>query len=181
VLTAIASAIGCDGSTPSPTEPQALVAAESTVTVDPGFLKPEFLHADSCARRAPFGLRLRVNVSGRRDFFIRSMRFRFDDPFETSAFPEVIPTPSGSEAALAAPLTAPFRGGASLPPSAIPIPGAAPFTGRFVPHNTPQSLPFFLRFGCGVIPQGTLLVITDVAAGSGAPGTLQVRVPVGDR
>lgn len=178
VLVAASGAFGCGGGAAGPTSPQAPVPVESSVTVEPHVLRPEFLSIGSCTRRSPFGLRLRVIVSGKRNLFLRSMRFRLTDPFETSTFPEVIPTPSGSEAALP---PAPFSGAASLPPSAIPIPGAAPFSGAFVPVNTAHSLPFFLRFGCGVIPEGTLSIWTDLDHGGGPSMTSHLRVPVAGR
>jgi hypothetical protein len=141
-------------------------------------LHPEFLQTDACAARSPFGLRLRVILSGRRDLILRGLRFHLTDRFGTSALPEVIPTPSGSEASLV-PTPSQLPGAASLPSSPIPIPGVSPLTGVQVVAGSTQTLPFFLRFGCGVVPEGTLFVMTDVAGPDGHAGTSRIGVRVG--
>ncbi len=179
VLFLFAAAVaGCDSNAASPTTPAALVQRNSAVTVEPLVVHPEFLHADSCTGRSPFGLRLRVILSGGRDLVLRGLRFRLTDRFGTSALPEVIPIPAGSEAALPSPLSMPRPGATSLPTSPIPIPGSSPLTGVAVAAGSSQSLPFFLRFGCDVVSEGTLLVATDIADGDGH-STSQLRVRVG--
>lgn len=174
-----AATAGCDGRAASPASPAPVVPLESSVTVEPRVVLPEFLHAGSCASRSPFGLRLRVILSGSRDIVLRGLRFRLADPFGTSAFPEVIPTPSGSEAALPSPQTAPLPGASVLPSSPVPIPGVSTLTGVQVTGGTTRPLPFFLKFGCGIAPEGTLFVMTDVAGPDGRSGTSQIRVRVG--
>ena len=72
----------------------------------------------------------------------------------------------------------PRPGATSLPTSPIPIPGTSPLTGVAVAAGASRSLPFFLRFGCGVVPEGTLFVATDIAD-DGARSTTQLRVRVG--
>jgi hypothetical protein len=48
-----------------------------------------------------------------------------------------------------------------------------------VPTGTSLRLPFFLRFDCGLAPEGTLTVFADVSAPSAAPETSEFRVWVG--
>ncbi len=176
-----AATAACDGTAASPTSPPPLVSLQSSVTVEPTVVQPEFFHAGSCMARSPFGLRLRVTVGGRGDLILRGLRFRLTDRFGTSALPEVVPIPNGAEAALPSPQSMPLPGASSLPTSPIPIPGASPLTGVQVAAGASHSLPFFLRFACGVIPEGTLFVMTDIADGSGQSGTSQLRVRVGGR
>lgn len=181
LLFVVAAAAGCDGDAASPSSPGPVVPLRSSVTVEPHVVLPEFLPAGSCASRSPFGLRLRVILSGQRDLVLRGLRFRLADPFGTSALPEVIPVPTGSEAALPTPQSIPLPGASVLPASPIPIPGTSPLTGVQVTAGASRPLPFFLRFGCGVIPEGTLFVMTDIADGQGQSGTSQVGVRVGAR
>jgi hypothetical protein len=175
----VGATAGCESGATSPISPPALVQLSSAVTVEPLVVQPEFLHAGSCARVAPFGLRLRVILGGHRNLILRGLRFRLTDRFGTSALPEVIPIPTGSEAALPTPQSTPLPGATALPSSPIPIPGASPMTGVSVAAGASQPLPFFLRFGCGVLPEGTLFIMTDIADGNGRSDTSQLRVRVG--
>lgn len=87
-------------------------------------------------------------------------------------------SPAALVQALPSPQTMPRPGATSLPTSPIPIPGTSRLTGVAVAAGTSHSLPFFLRFGCGVVSEGTLLVATDIADGD-AHSTSQLRVRVG--
>jgi hypothetical protein len=178
LLLAVVNA-GCDSAAVSVNAPSPPVPLSSSVAVEPLVVRPEFLHGATCAPFSPFGLRLRILVGGPRDLMLRGLRFQLTDRFGARALPEVIPLPSGMEAALPSTLVSPLPGAAALPTSPIPIPGASPMTGVNVAAGTTQSLAFFLRFGCGIAPEGSLFVITDVADGDGRPGTSQIRVRVG--
>ena len=58
--------------------------------------------------------------------------------------------------------------------SPIPIPGSMSLSA-----GVSRTLPFFLKFGCGVTPVGTLVVSIDTVDGRGSAGTSRVSVNVG--
>jgi hypothetical protein len=181
LLFVVAASAACNSGTSAPTSPVVLASLQSAVSVEPRTVQPEFLHAGSCAARQPFGFRLRVIFDGRGNRTLRRLRFHLSDPDGSTTLPEIIPIPSGQEAALAPLQPVPTPGITSTPGTTIPIPGSLPLTGIPVGSGASQTHPFFLKFPCGVIPAGTLMVIADVGDASGRVDTSQLRVPVGRR
>ena len=172
VILLVASVAACSGNPSTPTAPAALVA-QSAITAEPLTVQPEFLHGSQCPVRPPFGLRLSIVVNGG-DVILRGMQFRLIDLSGGSVFPDVIPMPSIS-ASPSIPTSAPIP----LPEaSPIPIPGSSPTSGVFVSVGTSRRLPFFLRFGCGVVPGGTLFITVDATDGAGRSQPSQLRLRV---
>jgi hypothetical protein len=160
LLFALASAVACDRTADSPTSPELVRQVQTSITAEPRSVQPEFLTSPACVGRRPFGARVTVIVEGRDGLILRDLRFAFVDRFGTRTLPEVIPIPTASS---------------SIPSSSpISIPGVAA-----LPSASPVlgPLPFFVRFGCDVIPEGTL-IITAEAVGRAMEAT-EMRVQIG--
>jgi hypothetical protein len=145
--------------------------ASSTFAFEPSTLRPEILPAGQCVRQSPFGTRVILVIRG--DVVIlRSVRFRFADRFGFNALPRVafIPGP--------APMTAPIS---TFPSNPIPMPGMAPLpmTSPIPIPGSPQTLPFFLSFDCGVAPEGRLTVSIDAADRNGMVRTTELWARLG--
>ncbi len=177
VLLWLVATAGCDSAAVSVNAPSTPVPLSSPVTVEPMVVRPEFLHGGTCAAFSPFGLRLRLSFREHRHLTLRGLRFRLTDRFGVDALPEVIPLPSGMEAALPTPISSPLPGAASLPAPPLPVPGSSSMTGIGIAAGTP--LAFFLRFGCGVAPEGLLFVSIQVVDRDGRSESSDVRVRVG--
>ena len=164
----------CSRSAVTPTSPNTTTNLKS-VSVEPESVRPEFISGSSCSTRPPFGVRFTVIVGGE-DLIIRGIRFGFTDRFGNRLVPDVIPTIEGSSS-IPSSSPIPFPGPATLPnASPIPIPGASPITGVLVTDTRRLSLPFFLRFGCDVFPEGTIVVIVDTADTVGRFGARELNV-----
>ena len=142
-LTLVAAA-GCARSSDTPTAP-ASPGFETALTAEPLSARPEFLPG-VCAGRPAFGVRVFISLRGR-DLALSGLRFQFIDVVGTRTLPEVIRLPSPSSAAASLPSASPLTvpGIAALPP--LPVTGV---------------MPFFARFGCGVVPEGTLVISGDL-------------------
>jgi hypothetical protein len=147
----LAAVTACNRTSASPTTPAAADAAlKPSFTAEPLKVRPEFLPHGSCTGRTPFGVRITVVVAAGEDFILRGLSFSFTDRFGGRSLPDVFPTPDGSSIPTSAPI--PFPGFAPLPTRGpIPIPGSPPIDGVLV-GRTVRELPFFLRFGCGLVP-----------------------------
>ena len=160
------------------------VSLSAAFDVEPSIVRPEILPG-SCGTHSPFGVRLGLAIRGSEDFILRSVRFSFEDRFGARTLPDVMPIPS---------LSSPLPAGAALPSSSpvsvpgiaplpaatsIPIPDGSPITGMLVPGGSPRSLHFFIRFGCGIVSRGTILIIIDAADRHGRFETSELRVPLG--
>jgi hypothetical protein len=140
-------------------------------------VRPEFLPGSSCTGRPSFGVRITVIVGGGEDLILRGLRFTFTDRFGERALPDVFPTPEGPFIPSSTPV--PFPGVAPLPTRGpIPIPGSPPIDGVLVSALTSGKLPFFLRFGCGVFPEGTILIGGELNDRNGRHSTTELRVSV---
>jgi hypothetical protein len=165
----------------TPASPAPKASAEASLTAEPAAPRPELLHSFACPTRPGFGIRLIVIASGEQDLILRGIRFAFMDRFGDRAFPQVIPTPTLSSASTSLPSSSPIPipGAAPLPGSSlIPVPGALPIEGLLISGGGSRSLPFFLTFGCGLVPEGTITISADTATRSGSSGTSQLLVPV---
>jgi hypothetical protein len=174
----LAASIACDRTTASPTTPAPGAGAlKLSFTAEPLVVRPEFLPGSSCTSRPSFGVRITVVLGSGEDVILRGLRFSFTDRFGERALPDVFPTPEGSFIPSSPPV--PFPGVASLPTRGpIPIPGSPPIDGVLVSALTSRELPFFLRFGCGVFPDGTLLIDGDLNDRNGRPDRAEMRVVV---
>ena len=159
VMSLVAAA--CDRVSIAPTSP-AGPGFEASLSAEPASIRPEFLPSPHCFDRPPFGLRVFISFRGR-DVFLRGLSFRFVDLIGTRTLPEVIRLPSPSSTATSIPTAGPVTlpGIAALPPLPITSP-----------------VPFFARFGCGVLPKGTLIITGDVGQATGAMERIEMRVGV---
>jgi hypothetical protein len=173
----LTASLACD-STTGLTEPaRAGAALRSSFTAEPLVVRPEFLPDSLCTRRSAFGVRINVIVAPGEDLILRGLRFAFVDRFGDRALPDVFPTPQGSF--IPASLPVPFPGVAPLPSRApIPIPGSPPIEGLLVSARTARDLAFFLRFGCGVFPEGIILIEGELNDRNGRPENAELRVTV---
>jgi hypothetical protein len=98
-----------------------------------------------------------ISLRGR-DVVLSGLRFQFIDLVGTRTLPEVIRLPSPSSAATSLPSASPVTlpGIAALPP---------------LPVSSP--IPFFARFGCGVVPDGTLVITGNL---DGRTETIEIAV-----
>ena len=157
LLLAVLTAVSCNDTPVSPTEPGELVAA--SLTAEPASLAPEFLPSQACLIHPAFRVRLSVILRSGGTVVLSGLRFHFIDRSGSRAFPLVSVAP-----------TSPFT--SSLPSSStVPIPGVAPLSS----FPSAGTLPFIATFGCDVIPDGTLVVIGDLDNGR----TAEMRLRVG--
>ena len=163
-----------------------LSAVQSSLGLEPRAVHPVFLPAGSCVgSRRPFSARVSFVFSGGHDLILRGLRFSFIDRFGVTSLPHVIPIPSqlavqpqGSSIPTTSPVTLP--GIAALPGVApITMPDSSPVTGVFFAGGTSHVLPYIVQFGCGVFPEGFLIVIADAGDKSGRFSTTELRVRVG--
>jgi hypothetical protein len=175
----LAAVTACNRTSASPTTPAAADAAlKASFTAEPLKVQPEFLPTGLCSGRSPFGVRITVVVGAGEDFILRGVSFSFTDRFGGRSLPDVFPTPDGSSIPMSAPV--PFPGFAPLPTRGpIPIPGSPPIDGVLV-GRTVRELPFFLRFGCGLVPDGTIVIVIDLNDRRGRPERAEMEVRVSE-
>ena len=184
LLPAIVFVTACGDTNPAgPTTPTAVTSA--LITAEPMTATPEFLPLSFCAKGPPFSIRLLVTIGSGGDIVIvRRMRFDFTDRFGDSAAPVVTRTSTGrSDSTLPSvpvPVPLPTSSPVNIPTSSpIPIPNSLPFQDtRFLPGDS-QTVPTVLQFGCGVEPNGTLIISVDTAGVRGTSGTSHVSVRIG--
>ena len=176
----------CDRGNPSVTAPETaldLSAVHSSLGAEPRSVRPAILPAGSCVDSRPFGAHVSVVFSGHHDVILRGLRFSFVDRVGVSTLPQVIPIPGplpseqGSTIPTTTPVTLP--GIAALPGlSPIPMPGSSPITGLVFAGGSPHVLPFLVQFGCGVFPEGILIITADAGDRSGRFSKSEMRVRV---
>jgi hypothetical protein len=177
LVPAFVAAAACSGgdAPESPTAPSKLDSPR--VTVEAAEVTRESVPFVGCPAGTPFGLRLVVVVTAGEDVFIRGLGFDFLDRLGTTSTSRLIPTsaaPFGGTSLPSSPVPLPSSVPVSIPSSfPIPIPGSMPLSA-----GVSQTLPFFLRFGCGVPPVGTLVVSVDTVDGRGTVRTSRVSVNV---
>lgn len=170
VVLAATLLIGCERRSAGPTSPAAAEGIQPAISVEPLSVHPEFLATPSCVTRPAFGVRLSILLRSHGPF-VRGLRFRFLDRFGRQTLPEVTLMSS------LFPTTATLPTPSTLPSSSpMPIPGVAP-----LPSVAPSSgiLPFFVRFGCDVFPDGTLIIGVNENGHDGNEVTSELRVRVG--
>ena len=171
----------------SMTGPAPLVATaniHSSFGVEASTVQAESLHSGSCVGGYPFGARVGVRVHGNDDVILRGLRFKYVDPRGAPSYPTIIPIPTLStpvEMIGIMPTRSPIPvpGFAPLPTSTLmPTPGSSPIEGVVITGGTPQSFPFFVRFGCGVITDGVIVIIVDAGDRHGRFSTSELKVAV---
>lgn len=170
---------GCNRNVASPTSPTEAGGGQSAITADPLNVEPELLHPSTCPGEPTFGFRVNVIVGHRRDLVLRGLQFRLVDLLGATTLPEVIPLSASSAVPVPSNLPGSVLGAATLPASPIPIPGGSPMHGVFIEAGGSRGLPFYLRFGCGRKPAGTLFISADAADMQGRPYSWDARVRVG--
>ena len=176
----------CDRAELTVTEPALAPAASSlqaSFAAEPQALRPEFLPTSSCVTGLRFGTRISIIIGGSGDVILRGLRFAFNDQSGRRALPDVFPIPSLSSPVSSTGIPAsspiPLPESAALPgASPIPIPGSSPITGLFASAGTSRTLPFYLRFGCGVVAQGILVITGDAGDMNGNFRSSELRVRV---
>lgn len=187
LLVATTACSGTDAGVTGPAPVLETSSVQSSLGVEPLSVRPEFLHGGSCVGRRPFGARVGVVVGGRQDVILRGLRFSFLDRFGARSVPQVMPIPSLSTpipvpqpSSLTSASPVPVPGIAALPGmSPIPRPNAPPVNGVIFAAGTSQVLPFFVWFGCGVFPDGSLIIHADAGDRSGRFTTSELRVRIG--
>ena len=161
LLLVITATGGCSRAGASPTSPSSS-SFQTSITAEPLSARPEFLPSGSCTGRPPFGVRVFINLRGR-DVVLRGLSFQFIDLVGHRTLPEVIALPSPTTAASSLPASSP-----------VAIPGIA----ALPPLPQPSTVPLFARFGCGVIPEGTLIITGDVRNHDGREERQEMKVRV---
>jgi hypothetical protein len=155
-----------------PTPLVAGVSAGSSFGVEPSILAPE-VWPGACGGASSFGVRLGVIVRGDRDLILRGLRFSYTDRFGARALPTIMPIPT---------LTTPFPTSSMVPSAApVPVPGFASFpeAGVLVPGGSHKTFPYFIRFDCGVVSDGIIVIVIDTSDRHGTLETSELRVRVG--
>jgi hypothetical protein len=165
----------CSSTSAGPASPAPTGASKSILAVESGSARPEFLPGRDCPGRPSFGTTIVILVSGDEDLILRELRFTLFDRFHVRTQPDVFSIVDGVvPTALPVPIPA---GLAPIPRTApIPIPGSAPITGLLVNARRPERLPFFLRFGCDITPQGTIEIEGTLHDRGGRPRDEELRV-----
>jgi hypothetical protein len=162
----------------SPSDP-APVSQKVAFTAEPDTIVPEFVPTRSCSRFSPFDARFVIVVRSHDDVFLRGMRLRFLDRLGNQSFPQhVVPFPGTSSTLQfnAGPITIPTSSAIPTPVNTIPIPGASGLDPLLVEQGFSRTLPFVLRFGCGIRADGTVFVDFDLSDRRGRSGRSEVRV-----
>ena len=160
-------------------------SVQSRLGVEPLNVRPEFLHGGSCVDSRPFGVRVGLVVRGGHEVILRGLRFSFIDRFGATAMPLVIPIPSlttpvAHVSTIPTSSPVPMPGIAALPGlSTIPMPNASPISGIVFAAGTSRVLPYFVRFGCDVFPEGFLVIVADAGDRAGRFSTSELRVRIG--
>jgi len=182
LILTLATSAACDGSNSSVTAPAAGGPdLNAFLAAEPETLRPEPLPG-RCSTIPGFSTRVGVIVRGRHDVILRHLRFRFIERTGATVFPEVFATNVSAplpESSIPTSSPIPFPTPTTLPGSSpIPIPGSLPIQGILVGSGSSRTFPFFLRFGCGVLDDGTLVIVADAtdANGRSTPSELRVRV-----
>src|SRR5687768_5669682 len=135
--------------------PTAVAGLNSTtkLVVVPGVLFPQFVYGPACGVHAPFVTNLSVSVTSHRDLFFRGAGFEFVDPFGVRSLPSAVRVSSAWH-----PSTGPVP--VPVPVSTVPpvaVPSYTPLGGLPIVAGAPFVQPFWLDFGCGIVPTGTLV------------------------
>jgi hypothetical protein len=141
---AVLTLVGCESGGDTPTAP-ASRGLQASITAEPLSARPEFLPV-VCQGLPAFGVRVIINLRGP-DVVLSGLRFQFIDLVGTRTLPEVIRLPTPSSSVSSIPTTTP-----------VTLPGIA----ALPPLPTSTTIPFFARFGCGIRPEGTLIVTGDL-------------------
>ena len=157
ILIVLASA-GGERNSDTPTAPST-PAFQASITAEPLSVRPEFLPSHDCTGRPPFGVRVVIIMRGP-DIVLRGLSFQFIDLVGTRTAPVVIPLPTPSTAVSSLPSASP-----------VPVPGIA----ALPPMPSSAPMPFLAQFGCGVIPDGILIITARSDR-----GTSEMRVVVAD-
>ena len=178
LLPAFVAATACSGShaTESPTGPTPLDSPR--VTVEAAEVTRESAPFVGCPAGTPFRLRVVVLVSADQDVSIRGLGFDFLDLQGTISASRLTPTsvaPFGGTSLPSSPVSLPSSVPVPIPSSfPIPIPGSMSLSA-----GVPRTLPFFLDFGCGLPPVGTLGISIETVDSRGILSTSRDSVHVG--
>ena len=182
VLALAVTACSDDNGGASPTAPDPVASAK--ITAEPSIVSPEFIAGPFCRGFRPFGARLVFVVRPTSDLFLRSLRVHFVDRFGVRTAPTVIPLQTITSAAPSIPTgtTIPIPTSSPVPipgSSPVPTPGVAEFDPLLIFGGSARTLPFFLRFGCGIPADGTVFFDFDLSDRHGRRSTSHVRARIG--
>jgi hypothetical protein len=176
LLLVLVSSSACNRGSVTMTAPNTTTNLKATLASEPESVRPQFL-TDLCPSHPAFGVRLTVIVGGE-DLIVRGVRFGFFGRTGTHFVPHAFLTTLGSTT-IPSTSAVPFTGTVSLPNSSpIPIPGAPAIHGVRVNAGDRLALPFFLRFGCGVLPEGSIVVTVDTSDTIGRFGAPELTIPL---
>ena len=175
---------GCDSTaavitTGNLVRPTAVAGLNSTpkLVVVPGVVLPQFVFGPACGLHAPFVTNLSVSVTSQRDLFFRGAGFELIDPFGVRSLPSAVrissaafPLPSAGPVPVPVPVS-------PVPPVAVP--SYTPLGGMPILAGAPFVQPFWLDFGCGIVPTGTLVVFVDTIDRNGAADLARTTVAMG--
>ncbi len=183
LILTLVTTVACDGTNSSVTAPAAgRPDVNAFLSAEPATLRPEALPG-ACPGVPGFGTRVGVIVRGTQDLILRDLQFRFIDRTGARVVPDVFFSSMSTalpESAIPTSSPIPFPTPTTLPgASPIPIPGSTPVQGILVTGGRPLRFPIFLRFGCGVIGDGTLVIAADATDTSGRSTPSELRVRIG--
>ena len=176
ILLAGLACVSCSDAAPAGATAPSSVRAIA-LSVQPEKVEPEFLPPiRRCSDARAFRTRFVVIIGGMEAFVVQELRVSFSDRFGVAAVPAVVPAtgaPSGSMITSSPPIPLPT----SMP---IPIPTSGPNNGLSVFPGGSQELPVTLEFGCGVRPEGTIVVDVGTRDSHGRSTTHRLSVDVGE-
>ena len=174
LILAIAGAAGCSDDAGNPVAPPPVVGLGPSITAEPQSPRPEFLPQFPCPAQPVFGLGLTIVVNSHdREVALQALRFTLIGLSGARALPDVF----AASLPLSRPI--PIPSPATLPGSPpVGVPGSTPIRNVAIGSGSARSLPFFLRFACGTVPEGTLVVTAETTDAMGAIRTSELRVAV---
>ena len=156
LLSATAASVGCGQTDSAATMPAATQAVN--VKLEPNEIVPAFDDDGGCVSHRPFDLRFLMRLDGPPHIAFHRLQFKFKDRFGRIETPR-ISTAGLSPGAITPNVgSIPIPSGSILPNStSIPMPSA----GILTSFGSARDFPLSLRFGCGIAPSGTLIIIVD--------------------
>ena len=176
ILLAGLACVSCSDAAPADATAPTSVR-DIALSVQPEKVEPEFLPPiGRCSDTRAFRTRFVVVAGGMEAFVVQELRVSFSDRFGVPTVPAVL-SASAAQSGSMIPSSPPIPLPTSMP---IPIPTSGPNNGLSVFPGGSQEVPVTLEFGCGVRPQGTIVVAVGTRDGRGRSTTHRLSVDVGE-
>ena len=158
LVSAVVASSSCGG-TDSATVTMPAATSAVSVKIEPDAIVPALDEHAACGAQRPFDLRFVVRLGGPEAIAFNRVHFKFVDGLGRIEFPQI------SMGGLSPGAITPNVGSIPIPTSGSILPSSTsipmPNSNTLTSFGTTRELPLLLRFGCGVMPSGTLFVVVD--------------------